>query len=177
MGLLMDIVLVAILVLNIIIGYKKGLINVIFNICAFLLAIVITIILYKPVSNIIIENTTIDAKDAFWDSEDITCINCKITGDFLAWYCNGLTLINCEIISSQPLCYINNLRVVDCKMEKCDLAFEYSNVNAKIKGNIISIKNPKSGEIIADSINEIIVGGNSVYESNAKIIDLSKTNK
>lgn len=59
MGLLMDIVLVAILLLNIIIGYKKGLINVIFNICAFLVAIVITIILYKPVSNIIIENTNI----------------------------------------------------------------------------------------------------------------------
>lgn len=132
---------------------------------------------FQQAKHIIIENTTIDAKDAFWDSEDITCINCKITGDFLAWYCNGLTLINCEIISSQPLCYINNLRVVDCKMEKCDLAFEYSNVHAKIKGNIISIKNPQSGEIIADSINEIIVGGNSVYESNAKIIDLSKTNK
>ncbi len=59
MGLLMDIILIAILVLNVIIGYKKGLINVIFNICAFLLAIVITIILYKPVSNIIIENTNI----------------------------------------------------------------------------------------------------------------------
>ena len=59
MGLLMDIILIAILVLNVIIGYKKGLINVIFNICAFLFAIVITIILYKPVSNIIIENTNI----------------------------------------------------------------------------------------------------------------------
>ena len=32
MGLLMDIILIAILVLNVIIGYKKGLINVIFNI-------------------------------------------------------------------------------------------------------------------------------------------------
>ena len=39
--------------------YYCYLINVIFNICAFLLAIVITIILYKPVSNIIIENTNI----------------------------------------------------------------------------------------------------------------------
>ena len=62
MGLLMDIILIAILVLNVIIGYKKGLINVIFNICAFLLAIVITIILYKPVSNIIIENSDIREK-------------------------------------------------------------------------------------------------------------------
>lgn len=49
MGLLMDIILIAILVLNVIIGYKKGLINVIFNICAFLLAIVITIILYLKI--------------------------------------------------------------------------------------------------------------------------------
>ena len=42
--------------------YYCYLINVIFNICAFLLAIVITIILYKPVSNIIIENTNIKEK-------------------------------------------------------------------------------------------------------------------
>ena len=36
-------------------------INVIFSICAFLVAIIITVLLYKPVSNIIIENT--DIKD------------------------------------------------------------------------------------------------------------------
>ena len=59
MGIFLDVVIVAILVLNIIMGYKKGLINVIFNIFAFLIAIVITIVLYKPVSNIIIENTNI----------------------------------------------------------------------------------------------------------------------
>lgn len=132
---------------------------------------------FQQAKHIVIENTTIDAKDAFWDSEDITCINCKISGDFLAWYCKGLTLINCEIISSQPLCYMDDLKVVDCKMENCDLAFEYSSVDAKIKGHIDSIKNPKSGTIIADSINKVIIGGNSVYQSNAKIIDLSKTSK
>lgn len=61
MGLLIDIIIIAIILLNIIIGYKKGLINVIFSICAFLVAIIITVLLYKPVSNIIIENT--DIKD------------------------------------------------------------------------------------------------------------------
>lgn len=59
MGILIDIVVISILLLNIIMGYKKGLINVIFSICAFLIAIVITLVLYKPVSNIIIENTDI----------------------------------------------------------------------------------------------------------------------
>lgn len=55
-----DILIIAILILNVVNGYKKGLINVIFNICAFLIAIVITLILYKPVANIIIKNTDID---------------------------------------------------------------------------------------------------------------------
>lgn len=59
MGILIDGVIVAIFILNIFIGYKKGLINVIFNILAFFIAIIITIILYKPVSNIIIEKTDI----------------------------------------------------------------------------------------------------------------------
>ena len=62
MGIIVDIVIIAILALSIIMGYKKGLINVIFNIFAFLLAIIITLVLYKPVSNIIIENTDIQAK-------------------------------------------------------------------------------------------------------------------
>lgn len=62
MGLIVDIVIIAILVLSIIMGYKKGLINVIFNIFAFLLAIIITLVLYKPVSNIIIKNTDIQEK-------------------------------------------------------------------------------------------------------------------
>ncbi len=62
MGLIIDIVIIAILALCIIMGYKKGLINVIFNIFAFLLAIIITLVLYKPVSNIIIKNTDIQEK-------------------------------------------------------------------------------------------------------------------
>jgi uncharacterized membrane protein required for colicin V production len=62
MGILVDLVVVAILILNIIIGYKKGLVNAIFSICAFLIAIAATFILYKPVSNIIINNTEIEQK-------------------------------------------------------------------------------------------------------------------
>lgn len=60
MGIIVDIILILILSLNIFIGYKKGLINVIFSILAFLIAIVLTFILYKPIAKIIIHNTQID---------------------------------------------------------------------------------------------------------------------
>lgn len=62
MGILMDFIIIAILVLSIIMGYKKGLINVVFNIFAFFMALIATIILYRPVANIIINNTEIDDK-------------------------------------------------------------------------------------------------------------------
>ena len=41
-------------------GYKKGLIGVAFNLCAFLVAIIVTWILYNPVTNLVINNTEID---------------------------------------------------------------------------------------------------------------------
>ena len=53
-------------------------------------------------------------------------------------------------------------------MEDADLAFEYSDVKADIKGEILSVKNVKSGEIVADKIGEIIAE-NSVYPLEAKI--------
>ena len=62
MAILMDVVIVAILLLNIIIGYKKGLVKAIVSIVAFLIAIIATLILYRPVSNFIINNTELDDK-------------------------------------------------------------------------------------------------------------------
>jgi len=60
MGIVLDIILLAVLVLSIFLGYKKGLISVVFNLCAFLLAIIITWILYTPITNAVIKNTEID---------------------------------------------------------------------------------------------------------------------
>lgn len=62
MGITIDLIVIFIFILNIINGYKKGLVNVVFNICAFLIAIIATLILYKPISNIVINNTDIDEK-------------------------------------------------------------------------------------------------------------------
>lgn len=60
MGIVVDIILILVVSLNIYLGYKKGLIKVAFNLLAFLIAIIATIILFKPVANLVIAKTQID---------------------------------------------------------------------------------------------------------------------
>ena len=43
-------------------------------------------------------------------------------------------------------------------MEDTDLAFEYSDVEATIIGGVDSIKNPRSGRIVADHVGQTIFG-------------------
>ena len=84
--------------------------------------------------------------------------NSGLKGEYLGWYSDGLTLINCHIVGTQPLCYCKNLTLINCTTENCDLSFEYSDVNATINGHIVSVKNPKSGTVTVDSVDEIISG-------------------
>ncbi len=60
MGIVVDIIIVAILILCILYGYKKGLIKVATKLLATVIAIVVTLILYIPISNLIINATSID---------------------------------------------------------------------------------------------------------------------
>lgn len=62
MNYLIDIIIIIIVALTTFIGYKKGLIKVAFNLISFILAILIAIVLYKPVSSFIINYTPIDDK-------------------------------------------------------------------------------------------------------------------
>lgn len=62
MGIAVDIILIAIIILSVYLGYKKGLIKVAFKVFALLLAIIISLILFKPVSDFIINNTEFDDK-------------------------------------------------------------------------------------------------------------------
>ena len=59
--------------------------------------------------------------------------------------------------------------LVKSEMENTDLSFEYSEVEAEIRGHIDSIKNPKSGTIIVDDVGEII-NEDSIMEVNGKVI-------
>lgn len=91
-----------------------------------------------------------------------------IKGEYLGWFSKNLTLINCKIIGTQPLCYCENLKLINCVMEETDLSFEYSSVEADIKGYIKSLKNVKSGFVIADEIGEII-NEDSIMPTEAEI--------
>ena len=59
MGIVLDVVILAIFALSVFLGYKKGIIGVIFNLVAFIIAIVITIFLCDPITNYVVENTQI----------------------------------------------------------------------------------------------------------------------
>lgn len=54
-----DIVVIAVLALCIFLGYKKGLIKVAVRILSFILAMIIALVLYEPISRYITENTEI----------------------------------------------------------------------------------------------------------------------
>ena len=54
-------------------------------------------------------------------------------------------------------------------MINCDLAFEYSEVEADIIGKVDSIKNPLDGIIKVDEVGEII-HDNPVYPCKGKVV-------
>ena len=119
--------------------------------------------------NLKIKNSVLNTKDAFWHAHNVVVEDSVVNGEYLGWYSDGLTLIRCKISGTQPLCYCKNLTLIDCTMTGCDLSFENSEVNADIKGEITSVKNPRSGKIIADGIGEIITE-HAVYPVEGEII-------
>ncbi len=112
---------------------------------------------FQYMENLTIRNSYLDTKDAFWHSKHITVENSTVKGEYLAWFSEDLKLINCHIIGTQPLCYCKDLKLINCTMEGTDLSFEYSDVEADIQGHILSVKNPRSGHIFADSVGDVIM--------------------
>lgn len=111
---------------------------------------------FQYMEDLEIHNSVLDTKDAFWHSKNVLVVDSVVKGEYLGWFSEGLTLVNCHIIGTQPLCYCRNLKLVNCVMEGTDLAFEYSDVEAEISGHVDSVKNPRSGYVILDSVGEII---------------------
>lgn len=62
MGIIADLILVAIVVIFIMIGYKKGLTGSLIKLASFAIAVILAVILYKPLTNVVMENTQIDEK-------------------------------------------------------------------------------------------------------------------
>ena len=118
-----------------------------------------------------LKNCVLNTKDALWHTKGARAEDCIINREYLGWYSEGLTLVRCHIKGKQPLCYCKDLKLIDCTMEDCDLAFEYSDVEAEVRGGILSVKNPRSGRIVADRIGEVIRTADSVYPSEGVVIE------
>lgn len=124
---------------------------------------------FQYVDGLEISGCDLDTKDAFWHSRNVIVRDSVVKGEYLGWFSENLTLVNCRIIGTQPLCYCTGLRLEGCTMEGCDLSFEYSDVDADIVGGIDSVKNPRSGTIVADSVGAVIEG-DAVMECSGKVV-------
>ncbi len=60
MGIIIDIIIILFILASIFLGYKKGLVSLGINLVAFIIAILITFILYRPIANVIINSTQVD---------------------------------------------------------------------------------------------------------------------
>ena len=112
---------------------------------------------FQYVENAVFEHCVLDTKDAFWHSRNVTVSDSVVKGEYLGWYSQNLTLVRCRISGTQPLCYCRGLRLVDCEMDGTDLAFERSEVEARVTTPIVSVKNPRAGRILAPAVGRVIL--------------------
>lgn len=125
---------------------------------------------FQYVKNVELHHAKITTKDAFWEVENVTIYDSELNGEYLGWHSRNLRLMNCKISGTQPLCYAENLVLENCTFaEDCDLAFEYSSVQATINSPVRSIKNPRSGSITADCYEEIILDQNIKAPADCKL--------
>ena len=124
---------------------------------------------------------------ALRESHDITLKNCDIVSPEFGWRCGNVNVCDTTLESEYPFFessnitlekftlkgkysfqYVTDSVIRDSVLNTKD-SFEYSDVNADIRGSVLSVKNPHSGRIVADSVGEII-SGNSVMDNNCEIV-------
>ncbi|MBQ0057679.1 MAG: DUF3737 family protein [Bacteroidales bacterium] len=126
---------------------------------------------FQYARNVEIHDAVINSKDAFWEAENVTVYDSELNGEYLAWYGRNIRLVRCHLTGEQLLCYVDGLVLEDCTFgPDANLLFEYSTVQATIRGDVTSIKNPTSGRITVDGhVGEIIIDGNQRQPADAVI--------
>lgn len=125
---------------------------------------------FDGASDVEIRNAKMLSKDAFWNSENVTVYDSLISGEYLGWNAKNLTLVNCTVESLQGMCYVDNLVMKNCRLINTTLAFEYSTVDADIRGRVESVLNPAGGTIRSDHIGELIIEKDRIDPSRTKIV-------
>lgn len=120
--------------------------------------------------NVEVKNAKLLSKDAFWNAENVTVYDSYIVGEYFGWNSKNVTLVNCTVESLQGFCYMENVTLKNCRLLNTTLAFEYSTVDAEITTRIESVKNPISGKIKAQGIDEIIFDDPNIKREKTEII-------
>ena len=125
---------------------------------------------FQYCKNVTLRDAHIVTKDSFWECENITIYDSELDGEYLAWHSKNVRLVRCHLSGEQLLCYAEGLVLEGCTFDPlCDRIFEYSDVQADIRGHIANIKNPSSGHIVADSIGSVTIDENIKQPANCVI--------
>lgn len=124
---------------------------------------------FQYTQDLTMEGCELATKDMLWHAKHVRVKNCVVRGEYLAWYSEDVLFENCEIYGTQPFCYCKGLKLVGCTLHGCDRAFEYSEVDARLNGSVDSVKNPRAGVIVAESVGEIIREA-PAYPCNCEIV-------
>ena len=147
---------------------------------------------FREMRNVELEDVQLlDADETFWKVDGLRLKNVCLHGGtypfmfskniyidglesdskYVFQYCQDVEVHNAKILAGeQLLCYADNLVLEDCTIDKaCDRMFEYSTVEADIRGHIEHIKNPTSGHITADSIGSVTIDENVRQPNNCII--------
>lgn len=60
MGIVVDLIVIGIVLLSTFLAYRKGIVKLAIGLCAFVISIVVTFVLYQPIANLVINVTSID---------------------------------------------------------------------------------------------------------------------
>lgn len=114
MGYLLDLIIIIIIALITFLGYKKGLIKVAFKLVSFILAIFISIVLYRPISNYVINNTPLYNKieETIEQRLSSSDISKEETENFLSNYYSVGKETAINIISENVAVTIVNISVI-----------------------------------------------------------------
>lgn len=99
MSLFLDLGILVIILSSTFICYKKGLINVAFGLLSFIIALVIAMVLYKPVSNFIINNTPLHDKIETQIETRLSNESKEETNNFISNYCANVTNSSVSIVA------------------------------------------------------------------------------
>lgn len=112
MGILFDLGILLIIFISTIIGYKVGFIKVAFRLLSFILALVIALVLYKPISNLIIDHTSIPHKIETQISNRLSSEDKSSTDNIVSNYYNNVKNYSTNVMAHNISITIVNISSV-----------------------------------------------------------------